>query len=91
MPDRVHSRRTEKRRWQFDLKGLLGVIAVLSVSSWLMTHGDESVRFWGKVLLVPVLGGCAGYLAAGWAGMWPGVCLAVLVGVVLLVLSLPFI
>ena len=73
-------RPTLNRRWQFHLRGLLSVITVLAVPFWLMANRDVAVRFWGVVLLVPILGGCAGYLAAGGAGLWPGVCLAVLLG-----------
>ena len=77
------------KRWQFSLQAMLSVITVLSVPFWLMTNRDVAVRFWGVVLLVPMLGGCAGYLAAGWYGLWPGVCLAVLVGLVLGAFILP--
>lgn len=83
------TRTRQHRRWQFDLRALLSVVTVLSVPFWLMTNRDIAVRFWGAVLLIPVAGGCAGYLAAGWYGLWPGVGLAVLVSLVLAVFVLP--
>jgi hypothetical protein len=67
------------RPWQFDLRALLIALAALSVPFWMMAHADVAVRFWGLVLLLPVVGGCVGFVAARWAGIWPGICLAVLV------------
>jgi len=66
------------RRWQFTLRSLFGVVAVLSVPFWMLTYRDASVRFWAVALLGPILGGCAGYLAASWAGVWHGIALATL-------------
>ncbi len=66
------------RLWQFNLRSLLAVVAVLSVSCWMMTYPDKSVRFWAVVLLGPILGGCAGYLAANWAGVWHGIAIGTL-------------
>ena len=89
MPCSRRGLRRRAKRWQFSLQALLSVFTALSVPFWLMTNRDVAVRFWGAVLLVPVLGGCAGYLANGWYGLWPGVCLAVLVGLVLTAFILP--
>ena len=77
------------RPWQFSLKSLLAVIAVLSVPFWMVTNSDESVRFWGKVLLGPILCGCAGYLAAGWGGIWPGIAIGAILTAVILLFVLP--
>ena len=82
--------RLPRRRCQFSLRSLLVVIAALSVPFWLMTLDDPSVRFWGTVLLIPVAGGGLGYLAAGGAGLWPGVGLAVLLALVIAAFVLPF-
>ena len=77
------------RPWQFSLKSLLAVIAVLSVPFWMVTNSDESVRFWGKVLLGPILCGCAGHLAAGWGGIWPGIAIGAILTAVILLFVLP--
>lgn len=77
-----------RRPWQFGLRALLAVIAVLAVPFWLLRHGDAHVRFWGLAVLVPVLGGCAGYLARGWAGAWAGIGIAVLLGLAILLVGL---
>ena len=66
------------RLWQFSLRSLLAVVAVLSVPCWMLTYRDASVRFWAVALLGPILGGCAGYLAASWAGVWHGVAIGTL-------------
>jgi hypothetical protein len=79
-----------QRRWQFGLRSLLGVMAVLAVPFWLLTNPDADVRFWAALLIVPIAGGCAGYLAAGSSGLWPGVCLAVLVGLAVAAFVIPF-
>ena len=77
------------RPWQFSLKSLLAVMAVLSVPFWMVTNADKSVRFWGLVLLGPILCGCAGYLAAGWGGIWPGIAVGAILTAVILVFALP--
>lgn len=70
------------RLWQFSLRSLFAVVAVLSVPCWMLTYRDASVRFWTVVLLGPILGGCAGFLAANWAGVWHGVAIGTLTMVV---------
>jgi len=71
-------RKEMARLWQFSLRSLLAVVAVLSVPCWMLTYRDASVRFWATALLGPILGGCAGYLAASWAGVWHGVAIGTL-------------
>ena len=77
------------RPWQFSLKSLLAVTAVLSVPFWMVTHDDKSVRFWGLVLLGPIACGCAGHLAAGWAGIWPGIVIGTALTLSFLIFVLP--
>jgi hypothetical protein len=77
------------RPWQFSLKSLLAVTAVLSVPFWMVTNRDVAVRFWGWVLLGPMACGCAGYLAAGWGGIWPGIAIGAILTAAILVFGLP--
>jgi hypothetical protein len=81
------------RRWQFDLKTMLAVIAALSVPFWMLTNAAYHVRFWGVVVLVLVVGGSGGFLAARWAGVWPGIGITVLLaaamGLILAALGVP--
>ena len=76
-----------RKPWQFDLKAMLGVVAALAVIFWMLASQDAEVVFFGLVLLPPVLGGCVGYLAIGWAGIWPGACLAGLLEMALIPLG----
>jgi hypothetical protein len=68
---------------------LLGMIAILAVPFWLLTSADAAVRFWGAVLLVPTGGGCLGYVAGGPAGAVGGVCIAILLGLAILLFAIP--
>ena len=68
-----------RRRWQFDLRSMLIMIAVLSPFFAMWTHPDRSVRFYATVLLIPTIGGCVGYAAIGWAGVLAGICFAALI------------
>lgn len=77
------------RPWQFSLKSLLVVMAVLSVPFWMVTNRDGAVRFWGLVLLGPIGCGCAGFLAAGWGGIWPGIAIGAILTAAVLVFVLP--
>jgi hypothetical protein len=69
--------------WQFDMRAMLAVVAAIAVPIWMIARGDASVRFWGVVVLSPVVGGCLGFLAAKWAGIWPGIFLGLFVAIVL--------
>jgi len=80
---------TMARRWQFDLKAVLGVTAALASVFWMWTSDDASVRFWGVALLFPTIGGCVGYLLAGWAGVLHGICIAVLLSIAVGLFLLP--
>jgi len=75
--------------WQFSLKSLLTVMAVLAVPMWMVTRDDKSIHFWGLVLLGPILCGCAGHLAAGWAGIWPGIAMGAILTAAFLIFILP--
>jgi hypothetical protein len=81
-----------RRPWQFNLRGLLGVMAALAVLFALLASTEASTRFYGAVLIMPVLGGCIGFLWIGWAGVWPGVCMALMIEVLVvpIVLGIAF-
>lgn len=69
-----------KRTWQFNLAALFGVTTAATVPLAMIISDDRAVRFWGCVLVIPILGGCVGYLLGGWGGAWPGIAIAVLLG-----------
>ena len=68
------------RKWQFNLKGLLGVMAAIALPMAMVTSRVPWLQFWGLLLAVPITGGCLGFLAGGWGGVWPGVIIAVVLG-----------
>ena len=65
--------------WQFNIKSMLIVIAALSVPLCMIARGDDATRFWGVLVLIPTIGGSMGFLAAKWAGIWPGIIIALLI------------
>jgi hypothetical protein len=74
-------------RAQFSLQAVFLAIAAISLPIAMMTSGDQSVRFWGGILLAPGLGGCAGFFVGGWGGTWPGICIAALLTLVTLFIT----
>ena len=65
--------------WQFNIRSMLIVIAALSVPLCMIARGDIAIRFLGVLILIPTLGGSMVFLAAKWAGIWPGIIIALLI------------
>ncbi|MBC8868009.1 MAG: hypothetical protein H8E44_01260 [Planctomycetes bacterium] len=61
------------KRPQFSLKAILVIIAVLAVPMALFATRNEQWEELGVILLFPVVGGCWGYVTAGWKGIAIGV------------------
>jgi hypothetical protein len=77
---------------RFTLKAILVIVAALSVPVGMMSSGIVSLIILGTLIVLPVVGGCVGYVVAGWAGAGLGVsigCSLVLVSGLLLFLFGP--
>jgi len=60
------------KRPQFSLKVLFIITAVLAVPLGMMASGDEDLVQSGRMLVLPVLFGCIGYLLDGVRGVLLG-------------------
>ena len=54
------------------MKGILGIIAALSLLLALFVSRDDLLIRVGLGLLLPIVGGCGGYLIAGRSGVGTG-------------------
>jgi len=55
-------------RWQFSLKAILVVIAVLSVPLAMIASRQGAFVLMAALILPAVIGACGGYLVKGWEG-----------------------
>ena len=76
-------------RPQFSLKAILVIVAVLAVPLGLITAWELTTLALAALITPPILGGCAGYVIAGWrsalVGAGIGVASVILVFISLLV------
>ena len=60
-------------RPRYSMKGILGIIAALSVLLAAFVSQNDTMIIMGLALLLPVVGGCGGYLMAGRNGVGTGI------------------
>lgn len=77
------------RQPQFSLKGILAIIAALSVPLGILVSRNERWEVLGVTLVFPVVGGCWGYLTRGRKGFVIGVTIG-LVGSLFFLFAIPF-